>query len=327
LRPQPFITGQAVFVYSNISYLGGEWVGVTGSLIDLSGASPTGGSRFVLLYADDDGLIEIATGNIQNSFLLNFSDIPQPLPGTIPIAAVRLYPGQIRINDAPNMRDLVDLRWNAFDTRATVSGSSVSIPDHNDLDGLYGASPYYHLSLAQLNTVISGSSSGGGHIIQDDGSVETQRANLNFVGSNVSIADDAGNDATVVTIDEAIGSITKLATAIDIDATIAADTLLYTVPGGNSFVVDHVVIRTTSMVFGSKANNAQAAFGGNSPDWNNFRGAMEINLGAVNQSWIFGGNEEARPIYQAAEEFKILITAGSDATTEVWAVDVFGYLI
>jgi len=41
---------------------------------------------------------------------------------------------------------------------------------------------------------------GGGHTIQDEGTPLTQRTNLNFVGASVVVTDDAGNDATVVTI-------------------------------------------------------------------------------------------------------------------------------
>lgn len=40
----------------------------------------------------------------------------------------------------------------------------------------------------------------GGHTIQDEGAALTQRTNLNFVGTAVTVTDDAGNDATVVTI-------------------------------------------------------------------------------------------------------------------------------
>jgi len=46
---------------------------------------------------------------------------------------------------------------------------------------------------------ISGSS-GSGHIVQDEGSPLTARANINFVGAGVTATDDSGNDATVVTI-------------------------------------------------------------------------------------------------------------------------------
>lgn len=40
----------------------------------------------------------------------------------------------------------------------------------------------------------------GGHTIQDEGTPLTSRSNLNFVGSGVTVTDDSGNDATVVTI-------------------------------------------------------------------------------------------------------------------------------
>jgi hypothetical protein len=41
---------------------------------------------------------------------------------------------------------------------------------------------------------------GGGHTIKDEGTSLTQRTNLNFVGAGVTVTDDAGNDASVVTI-------------------------------------------------------------------------------------------------------------------------------
>lgn len=46
---------------------------------------------------------------------------------------------------------------------------------------------------------------GGGHTIQDEGIDLTQRTNLNFVGATVTVTDDAGNDATVVTISAGAG--------------------------------------------------------------------------------------------------------------------------
>lgn len=45
---------------------------------------------------------------------------------------------------------------------------------------------------------VTGSSGGGGHTIQDDGINQTQRTNLNFVGSAFVVSDDVGNDATIV---------------------------------------------------------------------------------------------------------------------------------
>jgi len=45
--------------------------------------------------------------------------------------------------------------------------------------------------------------SGGGHVIQDDGSAMTQRTNLNFKGNGFDVTDDSTNDATVIEIAEA----------------------------------------------------------------------------------------------------------------------------
>ena len=59
------------------------------------------------------------------------------------------------------------------------------------------------------NLVITGATlnaTGGGHTIQDEGTPLTQRTNLNFVGASVLVTDDAGNDATVVTITSGGGS-------------------------------------------------------------------------------------------------------------------------
>ena len=43
-------------------------------------------------------------------------------------------------------------------------------------------------------------SSGGGHVIQDEGSALTQRTNLNFTGTGVNATDDSANDASKVYI-------------------------------------------------------------------------------------------------------------------------------
>ena len=52
---------------------------------------------------------------------------------------------------------------------------------------------------------------GGGHTIEDEGTPLTQRTNLNFVGAGVTVTDDAGNDATVVTIDGGGGTVNAYA--------------------------------------------------------------------------------------------------------------------
>lgn len=52
--------------------------------------------------------------------------------------------------------------------------------------------------LSITGTTLTATGGGGGHTIQDNGTPLTQRTNLNFVGATVT--DDAGNDATVITI-------------------------------------------------------------------------------------------------------------------------------
>src|SRR3990172_9573409 len=49
-------------------------------------------------------------------------------------------------------------------------------------------------------TTLHSHAGGTGHTIQDEGTSLTARTNLNFVGANVTVTDDAGNNATVVTI-------------------------------------------------------------------------------------------------------------------------------
>jgi hypothetical protein len=92
----------------------------------------------------------------------------------------------------------------------TIAGSGImstttgSIVKHN-ISGVISGSynqftvdSWGHITSASF--VATGSSSGGGHTIQDEGSPLTQRTNLNFVGDGVTATDNAGNDATVITI-------------------------------------------------------------------------------------------------------------------------------
>ena len=52
--------------------------------------------------------------------------------------------------------------------------------------------------------------SGGGHTIEDEGVPLTQRSNLNFAGSGVTVTDDSENDRTVVTIGSTGSSISTI---------------------------------------------------------------------------------------------------------------------
>ena len=76
----------------------------------------------------------------------------------------------------------------------------------------------------QIDEVRNSTPTGGGHTIQDEGVTLTQRTKLNFVGAGVTTTDDAGNDATVVTINGG-GSVDGSGTANELSYWVDTDTL------------------------------------------------------------------------------------------------------
>lgn len=122
-------------------------------------------------------------------------------------------------------------------------------------------------------------------------------------------------------------AITRLATVTGIDAKAIATTVLYTVPAGKTFIPDHIVIRVTAFTVGAKGVQAVASFGGNSATYDDYLNTITYTVAAVDV-WIRDSVEDAATVVQAAaDSFRISIETGSDATTETWAVDVFGYLV
>ncbi len=88
-----------------------------------------------------------------------------------------------------------------FGDRAVYDAVDYQLSHANDIDTADGI----HHSLgtgADQAAAGNHTHAGGtaGHVIQDEGTPLTQRANLNFVGADVAATDDAGNNATVVTI-------------------------------------------------------------------------------------------------------------------------------
>jgi hypothetical protein len=124
-----------------------------------------------------------------------------------------------------------------------------------------------------------------------------------------------------------LNAITRLATVADIDAKVVAITTLYTVPAGRSLVVTSVVIRVTSFTVGAKAVQAIASFGGNAATYDDYLNTVTYTVAADEVNIRDTVLDTAVPVYAAAGTFRISIETGSDATTEVWAVDVFGYLV
>lgn len=123
-------------------------------------------------------------------------------------------------------------------------------------------------------------------------------------------------------------SICKLATVTAINAKTVAVTTLYAVPEGKTFIPILVVVRVTSFTVGSKSVQAIASFGGNSATYDDFIDSQEFRV-ATNNFFQIGRPADIieRTIQAEGDVFKISIETGSDATTETWAVDIFGYLI
>jgi hypothetical protein len=122
-------------------------------------------------------------------------------------------------------------------------------------------------------------------------------------------------------------AITKLATVTGIDAKTVAETTLYTVPAGKSLIISRVVIRCTAFTVGSKSVQAVASVGGNSATYDDYLNSVTYTIAAVNTAVTDNVLDSAVPVYAAGSVIKLAIETGSDATTETWAVDLFGYLV
>jgi len=122
-------------------------------------------------------------------------------------------------------------------------------------------------------------------------------------------------------------AVTKLATVIGINAKTVAITELFVVPTGKSLIVDHVVIRCTAFTSGGKSTQAVAAFGGNSATYDDYLNSITYTIAAASVAITDSVLDTAVPVYAAGTSFRISVEVGSNATTETWAVDLFGYLV
>lgn len=122
-------------------------------------------------------------------------------------------------------------------------------------------------------------------------------------------------------------AITKLATVTGIDAKTVATTELFVVPSGKSLIVGHVVIRVTAFTSGGKSTQAVASFGGNSATYDDYLNSVTYTVAAASVAIADSILDAAVPVYAAAASFRLAVETGSNATTETWAVDLFGYLV
>ena len=111
--------GYSINVYSGIVRLDGEWLQYTGTgatPIDLTASIPTSGARWVLVSIyNNAGMATIATTNgTQRALnLLTVADIPTTPDDHRPLAAVRLYLGQLAITESRQTQDILDLRMDS----------------------------------------------------------------------------------------------------------------------------------------------------------------------------------------------------------------------
>lgn len=109
MRPTP-IGGMQVYITRDVVRYNDQWMGITGQVIDFSGATPPTGSYYGMLYLDTDGNPGVLTGTLTDLLHMDINSVPAPYPGTVPLAMVRLYAGQSGILEGLNDTDLIDIR-------------------------------------------------------------------------------------------------------------------------------------------------------------------------------------------------------------------------
>lgn len=82
------------------------------------------------------------------------------------------------------------------------TAANITVDTTNFNNNLSGTDTTVQVALETLDDLIA---SAGGHTIQDEGTPLTQRTNLDFVGTAVTVTDDAGNDKTIVTVSSVDG--------------------------------------------------------------------------------------------------------------------------
>jgi hypothetical protein len=123
----------------------------------------------------------------------------------------------------------------------------------------------------------------------------------------------------------------KLATVTGINAKTATTTLIYDVPAGYSMIPIRTTIRTTAFTGATKTIQPWVSFGGNSTTYDDWLVSTTYTFSAASKAIIRTVTATEMPVYQAGTSFKIYVggvgATVSNATTETWAVDLFGYLI
>lgn len=109
--PVPFrvFVGRAPLYRDGIGWL---WVATqTMTLTDPPSSIPVVGARYTLMYLDADAILRRRDGNIKAVDDLGLDDVPDPLSGELPLAAIHLFVGQTTLQEDRDRQDIVDLRF------------------------------------------------------------------------------------------------------------------------------------------------------------------------------------------------------------------------
>lgn len=201
--------------------------------------------------------------------------------------------------------------------------SSVSATDYLENDG----TPVWMFSnISAPNTTVVSSS------WRDNLVMKSTDGSIDITGTNADTSVDLGVNSTVrtaaISTYAQANTIKLLATTSEISAKTTAATTIYTVPASKTLIVHSIMLRVSSFDAGAKSTQAVYNLGGNSADFNDYiSGANYTVASASIVKRVQNAIGTSYPYYPATTNFSIKITTGSDATTEGWIIDLFGYLI
>jgi hypothetical protein len=195
LRPMPYTsTGTSVFVARGVGWIGSQWQYITGQSFDIVDSIPSTGCSYGLLYVQSNGLLNFTGSVVKDANTLTLADIPAPLPGTLPIAAIRMYGGQTVIGEAKSSTDLIDLRFPMAHDHKFRELSDVP-RSYAGQTGKFARVNSTETGMEFIN--ITGGSLGIGHIIADEGTPLAQRGTLNFTGAGVTAIDGTSTNINI----------------------------------------------------------------------------------------------------------------------------------
>lgn len=120
---------------------------------------------------------------------------------------------------------------------------------------------------------------------------------------------------------------TLISTTKDIDATATGSTELFKVVPNKTFIPLYIVIRVKEFTAGGKSTQALASFGGNASTYDDFINSQTYTVTAAGTFQTDRSSDATELVTQDdGDSFRVIIETASNATTETWDIDLFGYL-